>query len=172
MITRSEQALQALVTALEAKAAGDDPALPVILRNEDVFARMEAVPATGVHRFLNVWDGEVSVADEALGADLVDAIDDEEPGAGAYEIELRPRIDWICVGPQADRDAAFDAGLIAIHDAIRGAIVDGDRVYLAGAVDHAAIERVVRSGLATDGLAGVKACEITPLLQFTSARPF
>ncbi len=172
MITRTELALQALIVALEAKAAGDGPALPQIWRNEDVFARMEAA-GDGVHRFLNVWDGEVAVSAEALGADLVNEIDDEEPGAGAYDIELRPRIDWICVGgAQADRDAAFDRGLIAIHDAVRGAIVDGARVYLEGRVDQATIERIARSGLATDGLAGVKACEITPLLQFTSHRPF
>lgn len=179
-MTRTERALRALVAALQAAADVEGSSLPAeILRNEDLLARMDESQGDGVRRYLNVWDGDGVVSDEMLGADTVDAIDDDEDDdpavPGAYEIEHRPRIEWVCEGgAQEVREAAFDAGLRAIHDVLRGAVVEGEWQYLGGAVDWSGIESIARagSGLVTDGLANVKACEVVPLLEFTSARPF
>lgn len=178
-MTRTERAIRALVSALVAKAEAEGSSLPEILRNEDLLARMDETAGDGVRRYLNVWDGDGEVSAETLGADLVDAIDDDADSdaaiGGAYDIEHRARIEWICEGgtPEA-REAAFDAGLREIHDAVRATVIEGDRQWLGGAVDWSGIEAVTRagSGLVTDGLANVKACEITVLMEFTSARPF
>ncbi|MGD9924431.1 MAG: hypothetical protein AB7V13_23755 [Pseudorhodoplanes sp.] len=179
-MTRTERAMRAMVTALQASADADGSALPsVVLRNEDLLSRMDESHSDGVRRYLNVWDGDGAVSDETLGADLVETIedDDDEDAAlgGAYQIEHRPRIELICEGGTQDaREAAFDAALREIHDVLRGSVLEGERHYLGGAVDWSGIESIARagSGLVTDGVANVKACEITVLLEFTSARPF
>lgn len=179
-MTRTERALRALVAALQAKADMEGSNLPAtILRNEDLLSRMDESQGDGVRRYCNVWDGDGTVSEETLGADLVEAIDDDADTDaainGAYEIEHRPRIEWICEGGAADkREAAFDAGLREIHDALRAVTTEAGRQWLGGAVDWSGIEAINRagSGLVTDGLANVKACEIVPLLEFTSARPF
>ena len=174
-MTRTERALQALVASLAAISAEANSPLPEILRNEDLATRMDENSGAGVRRFLNVWDGDGGPSDETLGADTVDEINDGDDAPGAYDIEHRPRIEWIVEGSTASaREQAFDDGLRAIHDVLRGAVVAGDRQYLGGAVDWSGIESITRSGsgLTTDGLANVKACEITALLEFTSPRPF
>lgn len=171
MSSRSETVIQALVDALTARSQGVNAPLPTPLRNEDLYARLEKSDA-GLRRIVIVWDGASEVTEEVLGADLGDPID--EDAAGGYDIAQRPQIEMaIADGDPGARTAAFDAALIAIHDAVRPAIVDGNPVYLGGAVDYCAIESIEREGnLATDGMPGVRAAIVTVRLVFTSPRPF
>lgn len=175
-MTRTEAAIQALVAALtpDPDAGPDDvPALPAPLRNESLVARLVDL-APGVAVYVNVWDGDGEVVEEALGADLGETIDDEAD-AGSYEIEHRAVIELVVTAASdAEREAAFDAAMIAIHEAVRPAVDGSIRTYLGGAVDMCRIERVTRagSGLVTDGMPNCKAAEITVLLEFTSPRPF
>lgn len=169
MSSRTETVMKALVAALAAKAAEADSPLAVPLRNESLFTRMEEAGGD-LARYLNVWDGEGAPTDMALGAGGAGPIDDD--AEGGYDIEHRAVVEWLVAGGDDDeREAFFDAGLVAIHDALRPG---DDLLYLGGAVSFCDIERVSRagSGLATDGLPNVKAAEITVLLTFTSPRPF
>lgn len=173
MTSRTETVLQALVAALTAKAQEVDSPLVAPLRNESLFARMTEGD-DAIARYLNVWDGEGEPTDELLGADADPTIDDDAD-VGRYDIEHRATLEWaVAGGSDAAREAAFDAGLVAIHDAVRPAVSGDTRTYLGGAVGFCTIERIGRSGsgLVTDGLPNVKAAEITVRLEFTSPRPF
>lgn len=171
-MSRTEAAVLGLVAALEAKAQLVGAKIPAPTRNEDLLTRLKDDVA-GVQTLLNVWDGAGEVSDETLGADLAGAVIDDD-AEGAYEIEHRARIEWCVAGGDKDvREAAFDAGLCTIHDAVRPDVSSGAPVYLGGAVSFCAIERVERAGnLNTDGMPGVKACDITVVMSFTSPRPF
>jgi hypothetical protein len=119
----------------------------------------------GVQFHFNVWDGDGDVQDETLGADDA-AIGRLQHRASRDDRAGRRR------RRDADREARFDAGLIAIHNAVKRG---RHGPYLGGAVDLAAIEKITRSGgkgLVTDGLPNIKAAEVTVLLTFTSSRPF
>lgn len=165
-MTRTEEVLQALVAALLAQSVLLSPALPVPKRNEALPSRLFQ-PAPGASEtYLNVWDGDGSPSGETLGAD--------DPGVSdGYEIEHRASVEWVVAGgADADREAAFDAGLMAIHDAVKRG---NDGSYLGGAVSMSAIDKIARSGgkgLVTDGLPNIKAADVTVLLTFTSSRPF
>lgn len=162
-MTRTEEVIQAYLAALALQAF---PGGVIATRNQALPARLLQPVAGGLQYYLNVWDGDGTVIDETLGADDPSVTD-------GYEIEQRPLVEWIVAGgPDADRETAFDNGLIALHDAVKRDV--GTGLYLAGAVNLAAIEKITRSGkgLVTDGLPNIKAAEITPLLTFTSSRPF
>lgn len=167
MASRTEQAIVALVAALAAKAATPSPAISRPFRNEAVASRFAKFDgSTG--GFLNVIDGSGGPegpdgnSGEFLGADQL-----EDAGSDAYELVQRPEIEWLVDEADKDkREAAFDAGLIAINDAIRA-----DRT-LGGKVSSVFIDRIERSNLVTDGLSTVKACIITVALSFTSPHPF
>jgi hypothetical protein len=166
-MSRTQEALDALNTAIAAKAAESSSPLSPPLRNEALPARLFQPVAGGPQKFLNVWDGEgePDPDGETLGA--------EDPGVSdGYAIEHRAKIEWVVAGgTEATRRAAFDAGLIALHDAVKRG---NDGTYLGGVVNMVAFERVARAGqgLVTDGLPNVLAAEITVLLTFTSDRPF
>jgi hypothetical protein len=167
MASRTEEALLALVTVLAAKAAEHPAAITAPSRNEAVAKRFASFNGTS-GGFLNVLDGTGGPegpdgnSGEFLGADHL-----EEDDLEAYELVQRPEIEWLV--DEADnekRETAFDAGMIAINDAIRA-----DRT-LGGKVSAAFIDRIERSNLVTDGLSSVKACIITVALSFTSPHPF
>lgn len=162
-MSRTEQALQALLASLVTQSQLPASALPTPLRNEALPTRMFQTGAD-LEIFFNVWDGDGDVTDETLGA--------EDPAQeDGYNIEHHAIIEWVVAGgDKAAREARFDAGLIAIHDAVKP--VAG--VYLGDVVDSAAIDKVTRAGrgLVTDGLPNIKSAEISVALTFTSSRPF
>jgi hypothetical protein len=173
MTSQTEKALQALVAALTAKAASEGATIIAPLRNNALPARLFDAGA-GLEKYLNVWDGDGETLNEALGADSAGMLD-------GYELAQRPLVEWVVAGGTDEtREAAFDAGLIDIHDAIKA---DSEGRYLAGVTDEnlagvvhqAAIEAIARQGgksLVTDGMPNIKAAELTIRLTFMSSRPF
>lgn len=158
MPSKTETGLVALETMLAA-LSGDAAPLPTVLRNEDLNARMDKL-ASGLNRFANLWDGGQIERDEIAGADVL---------ADGYEIQHEAKLELAFVGgPEDVRQAAFDAALVAIFQAIR------DDVTLGGAVDYAAIGDLhgPGSGLVTDGIPHAKGMVIPIVLTFTSSLPF
>jgi hypothetical protein len=167
MASRTESAILGLVAALAAKATAAPTVLVAPRRNDAIGNRFAAFNgSTG--GYLNVVDGTGGPegangnSGEFLGADQM-----EDGDLEAYELVQRPEIEWLVDdADETTRETAFDAGLIAINDAIKV-----DRT-LNGTVAHAGIEKIDRSNLITDGLSTVKACIITVALSFTSPHPF
>lgn len=164
MPSRTEQALIALTGKVAAIAAANNSVLPGPNRNEELPDRLLTV-ADGVDAFLNVLDGDGSpeggdgdTSGETLGADVVE---------GGYEVLHRAEIEWIVsASTPADRDAKFDAGLVAIYDGLR------DDRTLGGVVSFITVEKVQRSNLSTEGLPHLKSASITVAISFLSGRPF
>lgn len=149
-MTRSEEVIQALVAALEAKVALG--VLPTVHRNEalpDEFEQFGSVEA-----YLNLVDGTTSTSSEALG------------GSDGYELAQECEVELIILSPdRAARDAVFDAALEAIHDALADPVfADADAVPQWTEMD--------RSNLVTDDLPQAKAAAITITIEFLSNRPF
>jgi hypothetical protein len=167
MASRTEEALAAFVAALQTKATAAPTVLPAPRRNEAIANRFSALDgASG--GYLNVLDGSGgpegpdNSSGEFLGADQL-----EDAGLDGYELVQRAEVEWLVdEADAAAREAKFDAGLIAINDAMRA-----DRT-LGGKVSSVMIDRIERSNLITDGLSTVKACIITVALSFTSPHPF
>ena len=156
-MSRTEEAVGALVEALISAANAPAPAIPKPARNMTLPSRFNVFTGA-IGGWLNVLDGSGEVSTAALGAD-------DTPDA--YEIVQRATIEWVVeAADPAAREAAFDAGLVAIDDVLRA-----DRT-LGGAVSDARIEAIERSNLAFDGLATIKAASITATLTFLSDRPF
>jgi hypothetical protein len=151
MASRTEEALQALVGVL-AEAAGG--ALPEPTRNRVLADALDALDSNATAH-LNIVDGDGEVEATELGQPRV------------YEISQTAAVEWIVkASTDADREAAFDAGLEAIATAI-----EADPT-LGGVVDDTEITAVSRSNLAIEGVAQLKGAEISIRLQFTSHRPF
>jgi hypothetical protein len=161
MPSATEAAIAALVAALTAKANASPAPFPAPTRNNTLPARMTASVAAypDVVAFFNVLDGEGRIHQETLGApDVV---------ANTYEIHQRVRVEWVVQSTNdADREAAFDAGLLAIN-----ASLAVDRT-LGGAVNWCEIEETNRSDLVSDGLPNAKAVEVFVRLEFLSSLPF
>jgi hypothetical protein len=158
-MSKTGDALEALFSALEAKAAEEDAAIPAPLQNEDLPARLMSM-GSSMSMLLNIWDDSEDDPEELLGAANVD---------DCYELEPEIPIEFIvCGGTRQARRAAFEAGLEAIHDAITA------DTTLNSTVDFAEMKapRRTGSGLITDGMANVLAAEIRVRLSFTSSRPF
>lgn len=158
MASSTEEAIKALLALLVALAALPSPVLPAPLRNEDLAARLDG-EAGAVQKYLNLWDGSQIEREDALGADT----------GGDYGITHQAKIEWVCAGgTKEDREAAFDAGLVAINDALQA-----DR-QLNHTVDFAEMGNLQGpgSGLVTDGVPGAKGVEIPVNLIFRSTRPF
>lgn len=168
MTSKTETALLAFVAALKSKATAEPDVLPQPLRNQNLIAQL-VEDAEGISRFVNVLDGDRDrPVDQVLGADL--------GVAAAYDIRWLVRVEFAVAGADDDaREAAFDAGRVAIWDAVKPAVsVDGVS-YLDGAVD--AIELVDmlppdQSVPARAGLPNVKATEFVFALLYTSTDPF
>jgi len=151
MASRTEEALQALVSAL---AAADGASLPEPTRNRVLADALDALEGSAAAH-LNVVDGDGEVEATELGQPRV------------YEISQTAAVEWIVqASTDADREAAFDAGLEAIATA-----VEADPT-LGGVVDDTEITAVTRSNLAIEGVPQLKGAEISIRLQFTSTRPF
>ncbi len=156
-MSKTEAALAALAAALTAKAAEPDPAIPAPTRNEVLPSNFAQFGGAGF--WFNLLDGDGEIEGEALG--------DSDGITEVYEITQRAALELaIEHADQPTRDAAFDAALIAIDDALIA-----DRT-LNGTVAWARIEQTQRTGLVFDGTVGIKAVEITVALSFASARPF
>jgi hypothetical protein len=161
-MSRTEQAIQGLVDALQA-AASETTFLPPT-RNEALSTQTKAI--AGLRSSFNIWDGEGGPDDSRtlVGTDV-------SPDVDGFELNQRPQLELIFEGgTETARAVAMDAALIAIDDVLRA-----DRTLngALGAEGWAMIERVDRAGsLATDGLPGVKGAIVTVLLVFTSNRPF
>ena len=152
-------ALEALFTALVAKAAGPGAAIPSPLQNESLPARLIEAPG-GLQKYLNIWDSGEDVPDEVLGADIL---------ADGYELTWPVPVEFVVAGGErAGRRAAFEAGLDAIWEAIAADRTLGGTVSLAEMLTP----RRTGSGLITDGLPNVLAAEITVRLSFTSPKSF
>lgn len=161
-MSKTETAIAGLVAVLTA-AAGD--AFPAPSRNESLLTA--AKPFGNLAASFNVWDGAgaVDLERSVLGAD-------DAGVEGGYYLNQRPTLELMFEGGTgADRDAAIDAALLAIDDALKA---DRTLVGALGDEGFAAIEAIERegSGLVTEGMAGAKGVVVTVLLQFSSNRPF
>lgn len=163
MSSATETALVALAAMLDALATADvaNNPIPSPLRNEDLAARVEDIGAGGVQAYLNVWDGEQVEREEYLGAYV---------GENGYGITHQAKLELVYLGgaTDADREAAFDAGLVAILAGLAA-----DRT-LAGTVDDVDFGELQfqGSGLVTDGVPHAKGVVIPIVLTFRSSRPF
>lgn len=161
MATATETAILALLAALTAQAGTSPQPFPVPTRNNTLPARMTATVADypDVVVFFNLCDGAGKVNQETLG--------DPDVVGATYEIHQRIRLEWVVQGVNdADREAAFDAGLWAINNALKA-----DR-SLNGAVSWCEIDETNRSDLATDALPNTKGIEVFVRLEFWSDLPF
>ena len=155
--SETEAALTALQAALTTKSQEPGAAFPAPPRNETLPTQFAVFG--DVRMFFNLLDGDGEIGDQVLS--------EPDGVVKVYELIHRAALELAVEHEdQATRDAAFDAAMVAIDDALIA-----DRT-LGGSVDRAEIERVQRSGLAFDGSPGVQAAEITIALSFTSARPF
>jgi hypothetical protein len=140
--TRPEACWAALAQALAVTG------LPAPVRNEGLDRGLQAVTGAAgpVKAWLNVVDGDVDTIAEVMG------------GGGAHgerDMMIPARLELIVQARDPDRrDSAFDIMLAAIGAALRA-----DRT-LGGACDDLAFGKVQRTGLALDGMAGIKAAEI------------
>ena len=77
-------------------------------------------------------------------------------------------------GTSADREARFDDCRSEIIAALKADLSNGSPVFLGGAVEHLELIDYAPpgTGLATDGLPGVKVAEFVFALSFTSDEPF
>lgn len=158
-MTRTEEVIAAFVAALAAMA-GSTPALPAPTRNLALADMLDALdaPAEG---HLNVVDGSTINRATILGAPVL------------YELAQAVEVEWIVqAAAQADRDTAFDAGLVAIADTVDAlnAAIEADASP--GGIAHAEITSIDRTNLAIDGSAQLKGASIVVTLEFTSPRPF
>lgn len=157
MTTRTEQAIQAFVSALDAVIG---PAgFPTVNRNEALDDLLSGFTPSG-GGYINVVDGNGIVIEETLGAATI-------PLITGYEIEHTAEVEiFVVKADQASRDATFDAMLEFIATA-----VETDRT-LGGAVDFVRLEVPSRSDYKVDGLPVVKSAVVPVKLTFTSSRPF
>ena len=157
MSSRTEQAILALVAALTVQAGIGSPAIPVPTRNNTLPAKFAAFNAVAV--FFNVLDGDGKVEDTSLG--------NPDEAADSYRIFHRAQIEWaVQAVSDTDREAAFDAGLVAINAALAA-----DR-SLGAMVDWCEIDETIRSNLVTDALPNTKAIVVYVRLEFLSSMPF
>jgi hypothetical protein len=158
-MSRTGDALEALYSALVAKAAAPSPKIPAPLQNEDLPARLATLGSSAI--LLNVWDDtQDRDPEELLGADVI---------VDSYEITHEVPVELIVSNPdRAARRVAFEAALEAIDDAIAA-----DRT-LGGTVDsaHMLAPRRNGSGLVVDGMPNVLAADIRIRLTFNSSRTF
>ena len=161
MASRSEQIRVAFHEALVA-AAG--PALPVATRNDALPQILDELPASGAPgAALNLVDGSIVDRTETLGPDRV------------YELGLIVELEWIVQAEsQTDRDAAFDAGLLAIDDVVAAIEVaaDAEAAPWHGLIGSARVTGIEGSNLAIDGVPQLKGGLIGVTFEFTSYRPF
>jgi hypothetical protein len=152
----TETAIVGLVAALTTQAGLPLPSIPVPSRNEILPSRFHAFGSVEV--YFTVFDGEGRINQETLGhPDVV---------ANTYELHQRPLLMWAVMAPDnAAREAAFDAGLVAINAALAA-----DRT-LAGAVNWCELEESRREELSTSALANVKAVQLVVRLEFLSSAP-
>ncbi len=166
-MSKTGDALEALFTALTAKAAEGSPKIPMPVQNEDLASRLKDM-GDKIAMSLNVWDDSDDEPEEMLGADIT---------PDGYEITKEVPVEFIVAGGAREaRRVAFEAGLEAIDDAVRGVIGDvevEDRT-LGGKVDDARMLAPRRngSGLVVDGMPNVLAATIRIRLTFTSSRIF
>ncbi|WP_321504045.1 hypothetical protein [Breoghania sp.] len=151
MTTRTGAALDALEVAINAAASISLPALERNRTLDDAFSALDG----GALAYLNMVDGDVATLETQLGG--------EEP----YELSQSATFEWfVKADTEADLRAAFEAGLLALDDAL-----DADRT-LGGVVDNAEITGLRRDNLATEGISGLRAAEIDVVMTLTSDRPF
>ena len=161
MASRSEQIRVAFHEALVA-AAG--PALPLATRNDALPQILDELPASGAPgAALNLVDGSIVDRNETLGPDRV------------YDLGLIVELEWIVqAASQTDRDAAFDAGLVAINDVVEAIEVDAEQEKAPwhGLIGSARVTGIEGSNLAIDGVPQLKGGVIGVTFEFTSYRPF
>lgn len=166
-MTPTETGFRALIAALTAAAQVAGSPLVVPARNEDLISRLTNV-GSDLALFLNVLDGDHTISDELLGADI--------GNTAAYEIEAQAEIEWAVAGGENDaRETRFDDGRLAIWDAIKPDLGSGSPVYLGGAVDGIRFVQYVPhigTNAARAGIPNVKACSLVIAFAFTSPTPF
>ena len=151
-MTRTEEAVAKLAAVWEAVAS-----LPKVRRAEQLPGKFEA-DGSGAGRYLNIRKGTT---------DRSDLLGTGEPGGRIYELDHDVEVEWLVEHRnRATRSAAFEAGLIAMDDALQADPTLGE------VVSNAEFQRVEFGGLATDGIAEIEACIATVRLTFTSDRPF
>lgn len=163
MSSATETAILALIAALTAVAQGDAPPYPVPTRNNTLPARFASSvsAAPGVTFFFNVNDGNGRINQQTLGQP--DTVPD------TYELHQRCEVELVVESANdADREAAFDAALIGINNALKA---DPTRT-LNGAVNWCEIDETVRSNLVTDALPNTKGIVVYVRLEFLSDMPF
>lgn len=158
MASNTETTLLAFVAILQALSGVGSPAIPAPLRNEVLPTRLPTFGSGSA--FLNVLDGDGGGSSEG-GSDNVAL------GSSATQFELvhEPTVEWIFESSDTSaREAGFDAGLVAIYDALMAEnAIPGVNIVL---------KSIQRSNLNTDGLPGTKAAALMFQLTFTSSRPF
>lgn len=155
MSSATETAVKALVEAIRTAMVAAQ--LPEPVRNQTLPSRFASFGAFSA--FLNVLDGDGKPEDVALG--------NSDEGAQSYRIFHRAQVEW-CVQAigDDDREATFDAGLIAINVALAA-----DR-SLGNTVDWCEIDETIRSNLVTEALPNTKAIVVYVRLEFLSSMPF
>jgi hypothetical protein len=152
-LSNTEAALAALHAKLIAKAVEGSPKIPPPSRNLSLPG--ELAEFSGVRAFLNTFDGDIRWDDQLLG-----------DAQAHYELKQPATISWVVEGVDpAARDTVFDDGLQALIAALFA-----DRT-LGGAVAGLEVPTVRRRGLATDGLAHMRACAIEVEMLISSTLP-
>ena len=152
MASASALAWEALLAALAPafQALGHDG----FARNVSALSDMRPL-AGGGDMFATQRDGAVEIDAVQMGAPR------------AYELIVRADVELVVVdADDARRDQSFDAGLIAIDDAL-----EADRL-LGGAVSDVEVERIDPLDLAIEGAEGTKAAIVVIRMLVTSDRPF
>lgn len=153
-MTRTEQALQALIAALNASA--DLPAVRRSALLDDILEEMDTEEA--VSRALVLQDGDADVNVDEMEVGL---------GAGRFFLAHLAELEWIVAARDGDDLARiFDAGLEAI-----ASVIESDRT-LSGAVELADLRTPPERGLEVAGARPAKTARIIVTLEFQSARPF
>lgn len=156
MTSKTEAAIVAFVDALTAKSALDDTVIPEPLRNEALPSRLTETGG-GLMMHLNVWDGNTTIDQEMLGADVI---------TDGYELSHELTVEYVVArGSAAEREAAFDLGVKAILG-----VVSADRT-IDGTVSTTHVTEIIskQRELVTQGLPNCKGADITVRLEFVDS---
>jgi hypothetical protein len=153
-VTKTEEALQALIAALNASVDLPDVRRSALL--DDILEEMDG--ETGVSRALVIQDGDADMNVDEMETGL---------GEGRFFLEHHAELEWIVAARDGTELAThFDAGLEAI-----AAVIEADRT-LSGAVEMADMRIPPERGLEVAGARPAKTARIIVTLEFQSRRPF
>jgi hypothetical protein len=160
-MSKTGDALEALYSAVKAKADEVSAVLPQPLQNEDLPSLLSKPAGAALKSYLNLWDATPQVLDVMVGADGI---------PNSYELSCAAEIEFAVMGgTRAERRAAFEAGLSAIDAAIAADRTLGGKVSRAG-LDES--PKRTGSGLVTDGVPNILAATIIVTMEYTSSTSF